>query len=88
MTPEQQAMVTAMQELIDALPKCKKCERLASGEVHTTKRIIGRKSYGGDPEPYCTHHCDSSKFAVVFPWSPQAYKLNELMELILPPKEY
>lgn len=70
-------------EIIDALPKCA-CGNIAIGDIALTRRVIGRKLYGGGYVNVCSRGCADKAGAPVrepireFLYSTAAHLLNEL----------
>ncbi len=69
--------LSALRAIVALLPKCSRCGSLAVGEVASDIRVIGRKKYGGEWEPYCSSHPPSSDAAMtrLYPYHAAAEEL-------------
>lgn len=74
--------LSALRAIVALLPKCSRCGSLAVGEVANDIRIIGRKKYGGEWEPYCSSHPPPSDAAItrLYPYHAAAEELRRVQE--------
>lgn len=74
--------LAALRAIVALLPKCSRCGSIAVGEAASDVRIIGRKKYGGEWEPYCSSHPPPSDAAItrLYPYHAAAEELRRVQE--------